>query len=135
MPRVSATMHDGGMPIYPPTSFLLDGRTYEFLSPEREGNVEDVRSWLLGEYPKVYAKVPLKEGGTMGVYAEATHWNATQISVLWYDDDLESLNAWLPKGDVRPVTNSEWDIDRYNRCPEMLRVVQWGKRFPGFLPE
>ncbi|WP_231745516.1 hypothetical protein [Arthrobacter sp. EpRS71] len=36
-----------------------------------------------------------------------------------------SLNAWLPKDDVRPVTDSEGDIDEYNRCPGWLRVVRW----------
>ncbi|MFW0775927.1 hypothetical protein ACLRGI_22475 [Paenarthrobacter nitroguajacolicus] len=123
------------MPILPPTSFLLDGVTYEFVHPERMGPVEEVKSWEWGHYPKVHALVPLKAGGTVAVYAEAKHWNQTQISVQWYDDDKVSLTAWLPKDDVRPVTNSEWDIDEYNRCPEWLRVIQWGKRMPGMLPE
>lgn len=123
------------MPIYPPTSFLLDGVTYEFVHPERVGPVDDVRSWELDQQPKVHAQVPLKTGGKIGVYAHATHWNRTQISVNWLDDDKDSLVAWLPKEGVRPVTNSEWDIDEYNRCPGWLRVIQWGKRFPGFLPE
>ena len=125
----------GDMEILPPTSFLLDGVTYEFIHPERVGPVEDVKSWEMGQYPKVHALVPLKAGGTVAVYAEAKHWNRTQISVNWYDDDKVSLTAWLPKGDVRPVTDTEWDIDEYNRCPEWLRVIQWGKRLPGFLPE
>ncbi|BCW61827.1 hypothetical protein [Arthrobacter sp. StoSoilB22] len=123
------------MPTYPPTSFLLDGATYEFTHPERVGPHEDIRSWELGHYPKVHAQVPLKAGGTVAVYAEATQWNKTQISVQWYDDDKVSLTAWLSREKVRPVTNSEWDIDEYNRCPEWLRSVQWGKRPPGFLPE
>ncbi|NWL13332.1 hypothetical protein DM793_18870 [Paenarthrobacter nitroguajacolicus] len=123
------------MPILPPMSFLLNEQTYEFLRPERVGPVEDVRSWEWGNYPKVHALVPLQAGGTAGVYAHATHWNRSQIHVQWYDDDRESLSAWLPKDDVRPATNSEWDIDEYNRCPEWLRVVRWGKRMPGFLPE
>ncbi|KUM34521.1 hypothetical protein [Arthrobacter sp. EpRS71] len=123
------------MPKYPPTSFLLEGVTYEFLSPERVGPHEDIHSWEWGHYPKVHAHIPLNNGGTVPVYANATHWNKTQISVQWYDDDKVSLTAWLPKSDVRPATDSEWDIDEYNRCPEMLRVIQWGKRLPGFLPE
>lgn len=56
--------HDGGMPILPPTSFLLDGQTYEFVRPERVGPVEDVKSWVLGNYPKVHALVPLQAGAT-----------------------------------------------------------------------
>jgi len=55
-------------------------------------------------------------------------------SVQWYDDDKDGLTAWLPEEDVRPVTNSEWDIDQHNRCPEALRGVRWSKRLPGFLP-
>ncbi|SDW32452.1 hypothetical protein SAMN04487912_102327 [Arthrobacter sp. cf158] len=126
------------MPIFPPTKFVLDGQEYEFIRPERVGPVEDVKSWEMGNYPKVHARVPLKPGGTVWVYAHATHWNRTQIHVQWYDDEKDSLSAWLPKEDVRPVTNSDWDIDAYNRCPEWLRVVQWGAKFehrlPGFLP-
>lgn len=126
--------HDGGMPIYPPTSFLLDGQRYEFVHPERLGPVSEVKSWEMGHYPKVHALVPLKAGGVVAVYAEAKYWNRTQISVNWYDDEKDSLSAWLPKEAVRPVTDSEWDVDEYNRCPEWLRPVQWGKRLPGFLP-
>lgn len=123
------------MPILPPASFLLAGVTYEFAHPERVGAVEDVRSWEPGQQPKVHAQVPLKAGGHAGVYAHATHWNRAQISVQWYDDNKDSLTAWIPKDDVRPVTNSEWDIDEYNRCPQWLRFIQWGKRLPGFPPE
>lgn len=123
------------MPIHSPTSFVLDGETYEFVKPDRQGPVSGVRSWLLGEYPKVFAWVPLKAGGRVGVYAEAVHWNATQIHVRWFDDDKESLTAWVAKEDVRPVTASEWDIDQFNRCEESLRSIRWGKRPPGFLPE
>lgn len=125
----------GAVSIYPPSSFRLSGETYDFLSPEREGPVEDVRSWEMDHYPRVRAQVPLKDGGFVSVYAHATHWNRTQVSVRWYDDEKDSLTAWLPKEAVRPVTESEWDIDEYNRCPDWLRVVRWGKRLPGFLPE
>lgn len=127
--------HDGRMPIFPPTSFLLDGVTYEFVHPERVGLVEEVKSWEMGKYPKVHALVPLRAGGTVAVYAEAKYWNQTQISIQWYDDDKESMTAWLPKDSVRPVTDSEWDVDQYNRCPSWLRGIRWGVRLPGFLPE
>jgi hypothetical protein len=123
------------MPILPPTSFVLEGRAYEFVRPERVGSVEDVRSWEVGSYPKVHANVPLRGGGSVAVYAHATHWNRTQINIRWDDDEKDTLTAWLPKNDVRPATNSEWDIDQYNRCPESLRAIRWGKRLPGFLPE
>ncbi|MFJ4286630.1 hypothetical protein ACIPY0_13410 [Paenarthrobacter nicotinovorans] len=45
------------MPIYPPSSFLLNGQEYFFVSPERVGPVGEVRSWLLNDYPKVFALV------------------------------------------------------------------------------
>lgn len=40
------------------------------------------------------------------------------------DDAKDTLTAWLPKNDVRPGTNPEWDIDQYNRCPESLRAIR-----------
>ncbi|MFS2090543.1 hypothetical protein [Paenarthrobacter nicotinovorans] len=72
---------------------------------------------------------------TVAVYAEATHWNTTQIHIRWYDDNKDNLIAWIPRHHVRPVTESEWDIDQYNRCPENLRSIRWGNRMPGMLPE
>ncbi|MFP3579996.1 hypothetical protein SB659_10485 [Arthrobacter sp. SIMBA_036] len=122
-------------PMPPPRRFLLDGRTHEYIEPERDGPVEDVRSWLMGEYPRVHARVPLAAGGTVYVYASATHWDRNQIHVQWYDDNKASLTAWLAKADIRPVTDSEWDIDQYNRTPDWLKSTRWGYRFPGFLPE
>ncbi|MDI2019607.1 hypothetical protein PJL18_00098 [Paenarthrobacter nicotinovorans] len=101
----------------------------------REGSVEDVRSWPPGEYPKVFAQVVLRPGGAVGVYAEARQWTGSQINVRWFDDEKDSLTSWLPREMVRPVTESEWDIDQFNRCAEWLRGIRWGKRLPGFLPE
>lgn len=122
------------MPILPLTTFLLDGRTYDHVRGDRVGPVEDVQSWGMNNQPKVHAQIPLSTGGSIDVYAQATHWNQTQIHIRWHDDNKDSLTTWLPKADVRPVTNSEWDIDQYNRCPEELRTIRWGKRMPGILP-
>jgi hypothetical protein len=122
------------MPLLPLTSFTLAGVVYDFARVERQGAIEDVHSWPMGQYPKVRAIVPLTAGGDVTVYAEATHWNRSQVHVRWFDDDQDSLTTWLPKESVSPVTDSEWDIDQYNRCPEWLRGVRWAKRLPGFLP-
>jgi hypothetical protein len=115
-------------------SFTLDGVTYEYLMPDPGHRPEDARSWEYGKYPKVMATLPLAGGTTVDVYALANRWNPSHILVSWHDDDDHSHWAWVPAGNIRRVTDSEWDIEDYRRCPENLRGIQWGTRFPGFLP-
>jgi hypothetical protein len=114
--------------------FTLDGTTYEYLTPDG-GPVEETRSWEYGKYPKVMATIPLTGGGTIDVYAQAARWTPTHILVAWSDDTNHPHTAWIPKANVRKVTDSEWDINQYRRTPEHLRGIRWGKRLPGFLPE
>jgi hypothetical protein len=116
-------------------SFTLDGETYEYLRPDPGHPPEVTRSWEYGKYPKVMASVPLAAGGTMDVYAHADRWNPSHILVSWVDDEWHHHWAWVPAGNVRRVTDSQWDIEEYRRCPEHLRGVRWGTRLPGFLPE
>lgn len=40
----------------------------------------------------------------------------------------------LVKIGVGRVTDSDWDIEEYRRCPGHLRHIQRGNRVPGFLP-
>lgn len=110
-------------------SFTLDGRTYEYVRPDSGHQPEDAKSWEYGKRPRVMAV-----GGTVDVYAHAERWNPSHILVSWADDDLNVHWAWVPAGNVRRVTDSEWDIEEYRHCPEGLRRVQWGNRLPGFLP-
>lgn len=142
MVKVTSTnlfWHDGLVPIPTQTTFVLHGVTYEVAGPGRQGPVEAVRTWPPVERPRVHARIQIKGGAALHVYAEATAWNATQIHVRWHDDNNDSLTSWVSKDDVRRVTDSEWDIDEYNRTPEWLRVVRWGANFehrlPGFLPQ
>lgn len=114
-------------------SFTLDGITYEYLRPVPGHDPDVTRSWEYGHSPKVVATVPLV-AGTVDVYAAAQRWNPTQILVAWQDDDHHPHWAWVPAGNVRRVTDSEWDIEEYHRCPVKLRGVRWGDRLPGFLP-
>lgn len=114
-------------------SFTLDGTTYEYLQPVV--GPEGARSWEYGHYPKVMAGIPLTDGGTVNVYACASRWTPTHINTTWTDDTHHPHTAWIPSENVRPVTDSEWDIEQYRRCPEHLRGIRWGKRLPGFLPE
>lgn len=123
------------MPILPLTRFVLAEEVYDLARVERCGPVEEVRSWPMDQRPKVRALVPLAGDGSLAVYAEATHWNRSQVHVQWVDDNKDSFVTWLPSESVSPVTDSEWDIDQFHRCPEWLRSVRWGKRLPGFLPE
>lgn len=81
------------------------------------------------------ANVPLAGGGTMDVYAVAERWTPTYILVSWADDGDHKHWSWIPAGNVRRVTDSEWDIEDYRRCPEKLRGIRWGNRLPEFLPQ
>ncbi|XAS62839.1 hypothetical protein ACOM2C_05065 [Pseudarthrobacter sp. So.54] len=114
------------------TAFSLDGTTYEYLRGDSAHSPETTHSWEYGHYPKVIAALPLVTG-TADVYAEEQRWNSTQIIVGWDDDDLRPHRAWIPSANVRPVIDSEWDIEQYRRCPEKFRAMQWGLRLPGFL--
>ncbi|MET4095043.1 hypothetical protein [Arthrobacter sp. UYCu712] len=111
-------------------SFTLDGVTHEYLMPDPDHGPDDTHSWTYGKYPKVMASVPLAGGGTLDVYAHAERWNPSHVLVAWRDDNDHSHWAWVPAGDVRRVTDSEWDIEEYRRCPEHLRTVRWGSRPP-----
>jgi hypothetical protein len=115
-------------------TFTLDGITYEYLRPDPGHKPEDARSWTYGEYPKVMATVPLV-AGTVDVYAQASRWDPTNVLASWHDDDDHTHWAWVPAANVRRVSDSEWDIEKYRRCPDHIRAARWGARLPGFLPE
>lgn len=115
-------------------SFTRDGETYEYLRRNVGHTVEDTRSWEYGAYPKVIAALPLTSGRTVDIYCHATRWTPTEIAVAWTDADDHTHWAWVPTNNVRRVTDSEWDIWEYRRCPEHLRGIRWGDRLPGMLP-
>jgi hypothetical protein len=116
-------------------SFLLDGVTYDYVTPPKPERLHLIKSWEYPNWPRVEALVPLTDGGTVAVYGEASRWSAEEIHVRWADDDGHFHQAWLPKENVRRLTPSEWDIIEYHLTPEHLRHVSWGHRLPGFLPE
>jgi hypothetical protein len=122
--------YDGAM-----SSFTLDGETYEYLRPDPGHPPEETRSWEYGNYPKVMAGIPLAGGSTVEVYAVAERWNPSYVLVAWADDAGHKHWAWVPAGNIRRVTDSEWDIEEYRRSPEKLRPIRWGNRLPGFLPD
>jgi len=94
---------------------------------------EEVQSWEYDHWPKVHAVV--SEGDYhMEVFGEASRWTPHYVCVGWQDDGGHSHWAWIPTDKVRRVSDSEWDIEQFHRCPENLRSIQWGKRLPGFLP-
>lgn len=116
-------------------TFTLAGVSYDYLAPMVEGDPEEVHSWEYGQWPRVEAAVPLKDGGTVAVYGEAMRWGHEQVIVRWLDDEEHAHAAWIPAANVRRLTASEWDIIAYHQCPPELRSIQWAKRLPGFLPE
>lgn len=115
-------------------TFTLDGETYEYIRQDPGRPREETRSWEYGKYPKIMVALPLAGGRTVDVYAHASRWNPSQVTVAWADDRDHSHWAWVPAGNIRRVTDSEWDIEEYRRCPEKLRAIRWGSRLPGFLP-
>jgi len=131
---VGAMLRPRGRYISGMASFTLDGETYEYLKPDPGHPPEETKSWEYGNYPKVIATLPLADGGTVRVYAVAERWNPSYILVGWADEARHGHWAWIPAGNVERVTDSDWDIEEYRRCPEHLRAIQWGNRLPGFLP-
>jgi hypothetical protein len=123
-----------GRYIYRMAAFMLDGETYEYLKPDPGHPPEETKSWTYGKYPKIIASVPPADGSTVSVYAVAERWNPSHILVSWADDGRHSHWAWVPAGNVERVSDSEWDIEEYRRCPDNLRHIRWGNRLPGFLP-
>jgi len=115
-------------------TFTLDGETYEYLKPDPGHSPEDAKSWEYVNNPKLLAALPLIDGGTVVVCAVAERWNPSYVLVGWADDGRHGHWAWIPAGNVERVTDSDWDIEEYRRCPEELRPTRCGNRLPGFLP-
>ena len=133
-PEAVVLMLGHGLYVYGMASSTLDGETFEYLKPEPGHAPEDARSWTYGNYPKIRANIPLVDGTTVTVYAVAERWNPSHVLVSWQDDGRHAHWAWIPAGNVDRVSDSEWDIEEYRRCPDKLRAIRWGDRLPGFLP-
>lgn len=116
-------------------TFTLRGESFEYAVPRPAVGPVGTHSWEYGHWPRVEAAVPLRAGGSVPVYAEAMRWAGDQILIRWQDDDGHYHDAWIPKGNVRKLTSSEWDIIEYDACPPELRPIRWGNRLPGFPPE
>jgi hypothetical protein len=92
---------------------------------------------VAGRLPFPLTGLDTDNGGEFTNYALAgwaTERNIYFTRVSWVDDEWHHHWAWIPAGNVRRVTDSEWDIEEYRRCPEKLRWIRWGNRLPGFLP-
>jgi len=113
-------------------SFTLEGRTYVYTQPSL-GQPNTAHSWEYGLSPNVRARLATSPA-PVSVYAQASRWNGDLILVEWEDDDRRKHWTWLDGSAVERVTDSEWDIWEYHRCPENLRRVRWGDRLPGMLP-
>jgi hypothetical protein len=72
----------------------------------------------------VLATLPLANGGTVTVYALAERWNPSHVLANWANDGRHARWAWIPAGNVERVTDSDWDIEEYRRCPENLRGIR-----------
>lgn len=96
---------------------------------------EQLHSWEYPHWPRVEADVPLASSDTVTVLAEASRWGGGFIHVRWQEDGGDYHQAWVPKGNVRRLTASDWDIIEHHQTPEHLRRIRWLDRLPGFLPE
>lgn len=114
-------------------TFTHAGLVFEYI--QATPNPADSHSWEYPDWPRVEVAMPLKDGGTVAVYGEASRWAGQWIHARWADDNGNYHGAWVPAGNVRRLTASEWDIIEYDRCPPALRAVRWADRLPGFLPE
>ena len=115
-------------------SFTLHGEIYDYVESDPGNPPEEAKSWTYGQYPKIRATLLLADGGSVTVYAVAERWNPTHILVSWADDGRHANWAWVPSKNVERVSDSEWDIEEYRRCPDKFRSIRWGDRLPGFLP-
>jgi hypothetical protein len=100
-------------------TFALNGATYEYLQPGPDGGPAAAHSWEYGRWPRVEVAVPLVDGGAVTVHAEASRWAGNTIHVRWADDDGHFHGAWVPKGNVRQLTASEWGHHRVPRVPRV----------------
>jgi hypothetical protein len=115
-------------------TFTLADDSYDYVQAQPDVDAGEYQSWEYGQWPRVEADLPLGDGGTVPVHAEASRWTPHHIHVRWADDHGGFHGAWVPKGNVRLLAASEWDIIAYHQCPPELRSIQWGHRLPGFLP-
>lgn len=100
-------MLSGGRYVYGMASFTLAGETYEYLKPDPGHQPDETKSWTYGNYPKIMARVPLVDGGTISVYAIAQRWNPSHILASWADNGGHPHWAWIPAGNVQRVSDSE----------------------------
>lgn len=112
-----ARMLGRGRYVYGMASFTLEGETFEYLKPDPGHPPEEAKSWTYGNYPKIRARVPLADGGTVSVYAVAERWNPSHVLVGWADDGRHSHWAWIPVGNVERISDSEWDWPVDSRIP------------------
>lgn len=100
-------MLSGGRYVYGMASFTLAGETYEYLKPDPGHQPDETKSWTYGNYPKIMARVPLVDGGTISVYAIAQRWNPSHILASWADNGGHPHWALVPAGNVQRVSDSE----------------------------
>lgn len=91
-----------------PARFVQDGAEYEHADPRPDFVTGSVRRFVYGSEPKVIAKVPLKDGGTVEVHGYATHYNHDWVSVAWTDEVFSHFTCWVPSAGVRRPADGEW---------------------------
>lgn len=91
-------------------------------------------SWEYGAYPHLAATITVDGGQRLELLGEGSRWAGDRILFSWVDDEDQTNWSWVPRSDVRKVTESEWDIHLFNRLPPSMQAHRWEHRPPGFLP-
>lgn len=111
---------------YPPLRFIWNGqpREHQALQPTL---AHEPHSWPYDKRPTITATLPATDGSAVVIQGHAERWGEGYVLIRWVDDNDKTLNCWVPAEAVRKLTDSEWDIEEYRRCPPHLRGIRWGE--------
>ncbi|MFF1382750.1 hypothetical protein ACFVWT_04210 [Arthrobacter sp. NPDC058288] len=112
--------------------FLWYGERHSYIRGEMPA--AEAHSWEYTSYPLLAATLTVNGGQRLEVLGEGSRWAADWICFSWVDDEDQTNWTWLPRSDVRKVTDSEWDIHVFNRMPPALQAHRWERCPPGFIP-
>lgn len=113
-------------------SFTLNGIRYEYVRGTMP--TAEARSWEYGSYPHLAVTITVESGARLEVLGQGTRWAGDWICFSWVDDEDQTNWSWVPRGDVRKVTDSEWDVHVFNRLPPSMQAHRWERCPPGFIP-
>lgn len=112
--------------------FVWFGEAHTFVRGEKPAG--EAHSWEYGHYPLLAATLTVDGGQRVEVLGEGSRWAGEWVCFSWVDDEDQTSWTWLPRSDVRKVSDSEWDIHVFNRLPSGMQEHRWERCPPGFIP-